>query len=101
MLGCFITEHMLPYSLSGPLLELCKHFAKDPKALAITSMERVCATYTITHGIAHDVKDVLAKTLRDKTFSLNIDEATNNAGQQVLNVLVQVIFSLHQISACK
>ncbi|KAI8777450.1 hypothetical protein BgiBS90_021653 [Biomphalaria glabrata] len=89
IVGSFLAEHCLPYSLSQPIIDLCKKLAQDTEALNITSMGRTAATYTMTYGIAEAMKKELSQSLQGNFFSLNIDEATNNAGNKCLNVLVQ------------
>ncbi|KAK6959648.1 ATP-dependent 6-phosphofructokinase [Biomphalaria glabrata] len=89
IVGSFLAEHCLPYSLSQPIIDLCKKLAQDTEALNITSIGRTSATYTMTYGIAEAMKKELLQSLQGNFFSLNIDEATNNAGNKCLNVLVQ------------
>ena len=88
-IGCFIAEHSLPYSIAPHLVALSKKLASDPDALHATKMGRTAATYVMTHGIAEEFKNALSDKLKSSFFSLNVDEATNNAGNKVLNVLVQ------------
>ncbi|KAK7093163.1 hypothetical protein V1264_008806 [Littorina saxatilis] len=52
-------------------------------------MCRKTATYTLTHGVSEALKAELFDTLKDKHFSLNIDEATNHADNKVVNVVVR------------
>ncbi|KAK0042155.1 oxidoreductase YteT [Biomphalaria pfeifferi] len=89
IVGSFLAEHCLPYSLSQPIIDLCKKLAQDTEALNITSMGRTAATYTMTYGIAEAMKKELSQCLQGNFFSLNIDKATNNAGNKCLNVLVR------------
>ena len=41
------------------------------------------------HGVARCYKDELKSKLKNRTISLNIDEATNNNNDKILNVLTQ------------
>ena len=61
----------------------------DPDALQATKMGRTAATYVMTHGTVEEFKNVRSDKSRSSFFSLNVDKATNNAGNKVLNVLVQ------------
>ncbi|KAL8562032.1 hypothetical protein ACOMHN_031803 [Nucella lapillus] len=79
----FITAHCDPYSKIPDLVEL----AEDIKALAKLHMQRQCGTYTMTHGLAVAVKVGLREKIQGVFLSLNIDEATNNAMDKIVNII--------------
>lgn len=85
----FIAETTMPYSLVPKLVSYVKRMAKDLPALRGVNMSRVNCMYTTTHGVAKSMKNDLTNILKDEALSLNIDEATNNAGDKVLNVLAR------------
>ncbi|KAK7484620.1 hypothetical protein BaRGS_00024146 [Batillaria attramentaria] len=85
----FLAEHCLPFSLAPALIDFAKKLAEDPKVLDSLSMNRSTAAYTLTHGVARGFKEELLKSLRTTFFSLNVDEATNNADNKVVNALVR------------
>ena len=89
MLLAFVAEHTLPFSIVPSLLDLCKGMAEDKRALSKTTMSRTAATYTLTHGLASAFKNDLRETLQKSFFSLNVDEATNNGMDKILNILVR------------
>lgn len=84
----FAAEHSLSLRLIPELLTLCKRVSQDRKALEKTSMGKTCASYTFTHGLAAGFKEELNQKLRQSPFSLNIDEATNNAMDKIVNMIV-------------
>ncbi|KAL8560392.1 hypothetical protein ACOMHN_006123 [Nucella lapillus] len=71
------------------LIAFCQKLAADTQCLENLAMCRKTATYTMTHGVAADFRDNLCERLRKTHFSLNIDEATNNSNNKVVNVLVR------------
>ncbi|KAL8559602.1 hypothetical protein ACOMHN_008313 [Nucella lapillus] len=85
----FLAEHCLPLSLAPDLIAFCQKLAADTQCLENLAMCRKTATYTMTHGVAADFRDNLCERLRKTHFSLNIDEATNNSNNKVVNVLVR------------
>lgn len=85
----FAAEKGLPFSTVPELLALCKSVAVNPKALNKVSMARHCATYTLTAGVAAALKAELREKLILTPFSMNVDEATNNAMDKIVNVLVR------------
>ena len=50
-------------------------------------MERTSATYIVSHGVGNYFQRELSLELSSKHFSLNVDEATNNAGNKIVNVI--------------
>ena len=88
-LMAFVAQHNLPLSITPSLLDLCKDMAEDKKALIKTHMSRTAATYTTTHGLAAALRNELRQKLKQIFYSLNIDEATNNAMDKTLNILVR------------
>ena len=84
-----MAENCLPFSSSESILDLCKALCRDIEAVEKTKMKRSAATYIMTHGVAEHVKSSLSMSLQKAMFSMNIDEATNNSGNKVVNVLVQ------------
>ena len=87
----FIGEQTLPFSITEDLVDLIKECCKEPEALKMLHMSRMCATYTLTHGIAKHLKVELRNTLQTTSFSLNIDESTNNKNDKVTNILVRYV----------
>ena len=85
----FLAEHCLPFSLAPALIDFTKTLAKSHKILDSLSLSRTAATYTLTHGVSRGLKKELLATLNKTFFSLTIDEATNNAGNKVVNGLVR------------
>jgi hypothetical protein len=79
----------LPFSSVPDLLDLCKGVAENKKALMKTNMSRQCATYTLSGGLAAAFKAELRSKLLKTPFSLNVDEATNNAMDKVVNIIVR------------
>jgi hypothetical protein len=74
----------------GPkVIQFAQRLAEDQPALAQLSMSRTALTYTTTHGLAKAFRDSLSATLKGKFFSLNIDEATNNSMDKLINVMLQ------------
>lgn len=87
--AAFISEHCLPFTMAEPLLAFAKRLGEDRAALEKTSISKSSATYINTHGVAKHFKDELKDKVRGKMLSLNVDEATNNNNDKILNVLVQ------------
>ena len=85
----FVSENCLPFSIGPKLVDYAKTLAKDKTALSKLSLSRTALTYTLTHGVAKSFQDKLSDALKGSFFSLNVDEATNNAMDKVVNVLVQ------------
>jgi hypothetical protein len=85
----FLSEKLLPLSLAPDIVELSKFLAKDKSALSKLKMSRTSATYITTHGTAKCLKEELVSKLKGNFFSLNIDEATNNAMNKIINVFVR------------
>ena len=84
IITAFAAEHTLPYSICPDLLAMGKRLAEDKKALLKTTMGRTSATYISTHGLAAGFKEELNIKLRSCSFSLNIDEATDNAMDKIV-----------------
>ncbi|GBO23590.1 hypothetical protein AVEN_195708-1 [Araneus ventricosus] len=53
-------------------------------------MERTAATYKTGYGVAKTMREELVAKLNKNYFSMNVDEATNNNGDKIINVLVRV-----------
>ena len=85
----FISEHCLPFTIAEDLLELAKTLSTDKPALLKTTLSATSATYITTHGVAKCFKDELKSKLKGQILSLNLDEATNNNNDKILNILVQ------------
>ncbi|GBM80937.1 hypothetical protein AVEN_243228-1 [Araneus ventricosus] len=88
--ACFVAENSLLFSLTPKLVELCQTLAKDRPALSKLKMERTAATYITGHGVAKTMREELVAKLNKNYFSMNVDEATNNKGDKIINVLVRV-----------
>ena len=85
----FISENCLPFSVGPKVIEFTQRLAKDKGALDKLSMSRTALTYTNTHGLAKAFRDDLSNDLAGNYFSINVDEATNNAMDKLINVIVQ------------
>ena len=82
----YLSEHCLSLSLAPSLVELAQRLAQDRNNLDKLSLSRQTATHYLTHGVAKTMKDELAEKLKHCFFSLNVDEATNNTDDKVLNM---------------
>ena len=89
LIGLFISEHCLPFNLGPELLNLCKKASKEKLGLESATLSATSMTYATTHGVAEDVKKTLVHDMRDQFISLNLDEATMDSGDKVLNILAQ------------
>jgi hypothetical protein len=85
----FLSEHCLPFSIAGDLLDLAKRLAEDKPALEKTTLSPTSAMYITTHGVAKSFKDEVRSKVKDKFISLNMDEATNKNNDKVLNIIIQ------------
>ena len=85
----FLSEHCLPYSFAEDLLNYAKRLSEDKTALEKTTISRTSVSYISTHGVAKAFKEELKQKLKNKKLSLNIDEATNNKNDKILNIIVQ------------
>ncbi|GBM79522.1 Coiled-coil and C2 domain-containing protein 1-like [Araneus ventricosus] len=85
-----VAENSLPFSLTSKLVELCQTLAKDRPALSKLKMERTAATNITGHGVAKTMREELVAKLNKNYFSMNVDEATNNNGDKIINVLFRV-----------
>ncbi|GBM63510.1 hypothetical protein AVEN_73790-1 [Araneus ventricosus] len=90
VLACFVAENSLPFSLMPKLVELCQTLAKDRPALSKLKMERTAATYITGHGVAKTMREELVAKLNKNYFPMNVDEAINNNGYKIINVLDRV-----------
>lgn len=88
-LCAFISQHDLSFTISQPLVDLCKKLAEDKTALSKLSLSNQQVSYLNTHGLALQFKKDLSDKLEKTMFSLNIDESTNNNVDRILNVLVR------------
>lgn len=52
-------------------------------------LSRTSTTYVSTHGVDATFAGVLANKLKECWFSVNLDEATNNAMDKILNMMVK------------
>lgn len=73
--------------MSPVLIELGKILASDKKALNHLSMARTTASYKMRLGLAKTFIQQTTKNLRERKFSLNIDEATSSNVKRVLSIL--------------
>lgn len=87
--SAFLSENHLPFTLAENLLAFAKRLSRDKQALEKTTISKSSATYINTHGVAKCMKDELKMKVKGKMVSLNIDEATNNNNDKILNILVQ------------
>ena len=88
--AAFISEHCLPFNIADDLVKLAKRLGEDKAALDKTTLSRFSATYINTHGVAKSFKEELKEMVRGKMVSLNLDEATNNNNDKIVNILIQV-----------
>lgn len=68
---------------------VCKKTTEDKQALDKITISKTSATYINSHGVAHAFKLEFKDQLKGKMFSQNVDKATNNNNDKILNVLVQ------------
>jgi len=85
----FISEHCLPFTLADDLIKFAQRLSQDKVALDKTTMSKSSATYINTHGMAKSMKEDLKVKLKEKMFSLNVDEATSSNNDKILNVIIQ------------
>ena len=90
----FINENCLAFSTGPKVIEFAQSLAEDKGALDKLSMSCTALTYTNTHGLAKAFRDDLSNLdlisdLARNYFSINMDEATNNAMDKLINVIVQ------------
>lgn len=83
----FHSEHCLPFSIAGDILDLAKRLAQDKTAFEKTTLSPTSAMYITTHGLAKSFKDEVNLKVKDKFISLNMDEATNKNNDNVLNII--------------
>lgn len=89
IISMFIAEHCLSYSLAPELLKLSQRLSQNTTSLNNTTISRQTAMYISSHGVGVTIRDELKNKLKDQFFSLNIDEATNNANNKFVNIIVQ------------
>ncbi|XP_045192915.2 uncharacterized protein LOC123549137 [Mercenaria mercenaria] len=87
--SAFISEHCLPFSIAKDLLSLAKRLSEDRLALEKAALSKTSATYITTHGIAKSFKEEVKLKIKGQMVSLNLDEATSNSNDKVLNVIIQ------------
>ena len=85
----FISEHCLSFNIAEDLLNLAKRLSQDKQALDKATLSKTSATYITTHGVAEHFKQEMKQKVKEKYVSLNIDEATNNNNDKVLNIMIQ------------
>ena len=85
----FLVENTLPFTMVPKLIELTKAMSADKTALNKLSMSRSTASYKMRFWLAKTIEDELSEELQNTYFSLNIDEATNDAShKKILTILV-------------
>lgn len=87
--AAFISEHCLPFSIADDLVKYAQRLAEDKHALDKTTLSRFSVTYINTHGVAKTFKDEVREKVKGRMVSLNLDEATNNNNDKILNILIQ------------
>lgn len=88
MLLAFVAEHSLSMKMVPRLISLSQELGKDRKVLDSMSMDRTSASYKLIYGLNKTLHDETLKQLREKPFSLNMDESTSSSNKHVLAVLV-------------
>ena len=89
MLLGFLVENTLPFTMAPKLIELTKAMSADNTALSKLSMSRTTASYKMRFRLAKMIEDQLSEELQSRYFSLDIDEATNDAShKKILTILV-------------
>ena len=89
MLLEFLAENTLPFTMAPKLIELTKAMSADKTALSKLSMSRTTASCKMRFGLSKTIEDQLSEELQNTYFSLNIDEATNDAShKKILTILV-------------
>ena len=74
-----LAKHDLPFTFAPVLVDLCKEMARDVKALSGLSIGRNSASYKLVHGLAPAFTNIVIDEMRNKPFSLNIDESMSSA----------------------
>lgn len=87
--AAFISEHCLPFTMADELIKFAQRLSEDKPALDKTTLSKTSVTYINTHGVAEYMKEDLKRKLKGEMLSLNMDEATNNSNDKILNILVQ------------
>ncbi len=83
-----VAEYSLPLTMAPVLVDLARALAEDKNALNGIQLSRTTASYKMTHGLAHSLRDRILECIRRYPFSVNMDEATSNNYKKVLAVLV-------------
>lgn len=92
----FSGSKTLSLSLTPDLLQLIKEMSYDKKALNHTMMHRTTMHHTsasckLKFVVAKTAKENMVQDLREKKFSLNIDEAMSNNNEKVITILVNYL----------
>ena len=89
MLLGFLAVNTLLFTMAPKLIDLTKAMSADKTALSKLSLCRTTASSKMRFGLAKTIKDQLSEELQNTYFSLNIDEATNDAShKKILTILV-------------
>ena len=89
MLLGFLAVNTLSFTMAPKLIDLTKAMSADKTSLSKLSMCRTTASSKMRFGLAKAIKDQLSEELQSTYFSLNIDEATNDAShKKILTILV-------------
>ena len=98
MLLGFLAENTLPFTMVPKLIELTKAMSADKTALSKLSMSRTTASYKMRFGLAKTIKDQLSEEVQNTYFSLNTDEATNDAShKKILTILVSFFYEKGEV----
>ncbi len=79
-----IADRSLSLSLAPVIVDVAKALAQDKKALTNVRLSRTTASYKLTHGLGHNLKESLCQDLRSYPYSCNMDESTSNSYKKVL-----------------
>ncbi|KAJ8043861.1 hypothetical protein HOLleu_11149 [Holothuria leucospilota] len=86
MVVSFVAEHSLPFAVVPHILDLSKELARDNTVLQDLSMERTTCAYKLKEGVAEVVHKRLVHELKEKPFSINLDECTAKGSISVFSL---------------
>lgn len=84
----FIAEHHQSFTISPVLVKLCKTLSEDRTALSRLTVSNAQVRYRSTHQF----RQCLAQKLLKQTFSLNVDESTNQNIDRILRTCCEGLF---------
>ena len=86
----FFAEHEIPFSVADHFWDMMRHAAPDSELIKSAAARRTKLAYLMTEGLATEEKNRISALLRDRKFSLMIDESTDQSVKQVMALVVRV-----------